>query len=89
MQAILKVFIKLIKICINICFITNNTTKFIIDLITLNSDFPPASWSMTALSTDQDEIVAESGVTISCPDPSFTPDDAAYTNQSVTYTLAI
>ena len=40
---------------------------------------------MIALSTGQDEIVAENGVTIFSPDPSFTPDDATYTNQSVTY----
>ena len=40
---------------------------------------------MTALSSGTEDIVAQSGVTISAPDASFTPPVGTYTNQTVTY----
>ena len=42
---------------------------------------------MTALSTGQDEIIAESKVTISNPDTPFTPALATYKNQAFTYNI--
>ena len=42
---------------------------------------------MTALSTGTDDIVAQSGVTISAPDAYFTPVAGTYANQTVTYNL--
>ena len=61
------------------------TAKFIPQSISLNSDFSTAAWSMTALSAGTDDIVAQSGVTISAPDASFTPVTGNYANQTVTY----
>ena len=54
------------------------TTKFIVQSISLNSDFSSATWSMTALSAGTDDIVAQSGVTIAAPDASFTPAAGTY-----------
>ena len=53
--------------------------------ISLNSDFLPASWSMTALPSGTDDIVAQSGVTIAAPDATFTPAAGIYANQTVAY----
>ena len=61
------------------------TAKFVPQSISLNSDFSTATWSMTALSTGTDDIVAQSGVTISAPDAYFTPVAGTYANQTVTY----
>ena len=63
------------------------TTKFVPQSISLNSDFSSAMWSMTALSSGIDNIVAQIGVTIAAPDASFTPTTGTYTNQSVSYNL--
>ena len=60
-------------------------TKFIPQSIILNSDFLSVAWLMTALSFGTDDIIAQSGVTIAAPDASFTPSNAVYTNQTVTY----
>ena len=54
-------------------------------LISLNSDFSSATWSMKALSLGTDDIIAKSGVTIAAPDTSFTPVALTYTNLTVTY----
>ena len=51
----------------------------------MNSDFSSAPWSMTALSAGTEDIIAQSGITISAPDASFTPVITTYANQSVTY----
>ena len=40
-----------------------NTTKFVPQSISLNSDFSSVTWSMTALSAGTDDIVAQSDVT--------------------------
>ena len=42
---------------------------------------------MTALSAGTDDIIAQSGITISAPDASFTPASGIYTNQTVSYNL--
>ena len=39
------------------------TTKFVPQLINLNSDFSSATWLMTALSACTDDIVAQSNMT--------------------------
>ena len=54
-------------------------------LISLNSDFSSATWSMRALSLGTDDIIAKSGVTIAAPDASFTPAIETYKNLTVTY----
>ena len=61
------------------------TTKFVPQTISLNSDFSSATWSMTALSSGTDDIVAQSGVTIAAPTASFTPAAGTYLTQTVTY----
>ena len=63
------------------------TTKFVPQSISMNSDFSSAPWSMTALSAGTEDIIAQSGITISAPDASFTPVITTYANQSVTYSL--
>ena len=65
--------------------LTIYTAKFVPQSISLSSDFSSVSWSMTTLSADTDDIVAQSGVTISAPDASFTPAAGTYTNQTATY----
>ena len=53
--------------------------------ISLNLDFSPGSYSMTALSLGTDDIVAQSGITIAAADASFTPAAGSYANQTATY----
>ena len=62
------------------------TTKFVPQSISLNSDFSSATWTMAALSSGTDDIVAQSGVTIAAPDTSYSPPSGTYTNQTATYT---
>ena len=62
------------------------TTKFVVQSISLNSDFSSASWSMTVLSSGIDDIIPQSGVTVAAADASFTPAAGTYTSQTPTYT---
>ena len=61
-----------------------NTTKFVPQSISLNSDLSSATWSMTALSTGTENIVAQSEITLADPDaPVVTA--GTYTNRTVIY----
>ena len=67
--------------------LTIYTTKFVPQSISLNLDFSLATWSMTALSTGTNDIVAQIGVTIAAPESSFIPAAGTYANQTVTYSM--
>ena len=62
------------------------TTKFVPQSISLNSDFSPATWSMTTLSAGTDDIVAQNGVIIAASG-AVAITAGTYVNQTVTYNL--
>ena len=61
------------------------TTKFMLESLTAHPDFQTtASWTMNALASGTEDIVADSGQTIGAI-TSQTVSSASYTNMSVTY----